>query len=385
MKATSPESDLSFRPSLGVAGALVVYGIVLSLVGGAAGAASLAPEAYYRALQEDQFVEWATFWAFLGAAAVFLSTAIRGVRPAGGRTWFLLGLTLFCVVVACEEISWGQRLIGFRAPDYFQERNYQQELNLHNVVATSLRKLALKILIAAYGLVLPVVSLFDRVRVRFERWGLFAPPPALAPLFLGALVLYEHYPWRFTGELVELVLGVLFLISALAMRFGTLAGRSLSGRNVVWRLTGVMTVLSVLGMTSALASDRLIVGDPRLVTLASLEVEALRMDLQRLVDAESDRPPVRCGVHKRLLTFVEKYEETSLMRGRFSALGDQYRSSDRARYFLDPWNSPYWIRQVCEEDEPWQLTVYSFGPNRRRDSVSGHLLPDDVGVQVTAR
>lgn len=33
-----------------------------------------------------------------------------------------------------EEISWGQRIVGFESPDYFQTNNDQQEFTFHNLV-----------------------------------------------------------------------------------------------------------------------------------------------------------------------------------------------------------------------------------------------------------
>jgi hypothetical protein len=55
----------------------------------------------------------------------------------------------------------------------------------------------------------------------------------------------------------------------------------------------------------------------------------------------------------------------------------------RAEYFLDPWNSPYWIRAQCSKDRSRvSVYVYSFGPNRRRDSDLWQIVDDDVGAYV---
>ena len=80
-------------------------------------------------------------------------------------------LALFCLGVAGEEISWGQRLFGFKPPDVFLERNYQQELNLHNVLMkdTGLGfALASKHLVMAialgYGLLWPLLVRLSPLR-----------------------------------------------------------------------------------------------------------------------------------------------------------------------------------------------------------------------------
>ena len=38
---------------------------------------------------------------------------------------------------------------------------------------------------------------------------------------------------------------------------------------------------------------------------------------------------------------------------------------DRRGYLLDPWSNPYWI---LKEKGSARVVIYSFGPNRRRDT-----------------
>ena len=55
---------------------------------------------------------------------------------------------------------------------------------------------------------------------------------------------------------------------------------------------------------------------------------------------------------------------------------------DRQGYFLDPWNNPYWLLTDRDEDKVY---IYSFGPNRRRDSDTHPLEEwegDDIGIFV---
>ena len=76
----------------------------------------LAPDFYYSSVQEDEYLEWATFWSFALAAGCFVFAAAqrRGERI---WPWFPLGLAAFCGVVAMEEISWGQRLLAEAGDD----------------------------------------------------------------------------------------------------------------------------------------------------------------------------------------------------------------------------------------------------------------------------
>ena len=93
--------------------------------------------------------------------------------------------------------------------------------------------------------------------------------------------------------------------------------------------------------------------------------------------------PVRCNLSKRLYSFVEQYDAGYLMRGRFAALVRQGLPEQRAEFLIDPWNYPYWIRSRCTKDRSKRrVFVYSFGPNRRRDSTRWELLKDDVGLYL---
>ena len=62
---------------------------------------------------------------------------------------------------------------------------------------------------------------------------------------------------------------------------------------------------------------------------------------------------------------------------------EQGLPEERAEFFLDPWNSPYWVGLEINDDVTYGLLmVYSFGPNRIRDSTDWDVLGDDVGAIV---
>ena len=173
---------------------------------------------YYLSVQEDEYLEWSSFWAFSLAAVAFFRKAAVFRHATRTFPWFLYGIALFCFIVAMEEISWGQRLLGYRPPTYFLEFNYQQEFNFHNVVETDYRKLALMLVIAGYGIVLPLAARFSYLKGWLKRLGIVAPTIALLPAFVAAFLTYFLYPWSHSGEWVELMLGMNFLFSAMLMR-----------------------------------------------------------------------------------------------------------------------------------------------------------------------
>ena len=142
------------------AASIVANLLIIGVYAGAAALYALDRDAYYLSVQEDQALEWSTVWAFVAASVIYVLVA-RQLRTAGKPIWLALALVAFCLLVALEEISWGQRLFGYQPPVYFLEYNYQQEFNFHNVVETDYRKLALTLIIAGYGVVLPLAAQFS--------------------------------------------------------------------------------------------------------------------------------------------------------------------------------------------------------------------------------
>lgn len=335
------------------------------------------PDVYYAVVQEDEVLEWSTFWAFLLSAVAFGAAARRYHAYESRFPWYLVAVSAFCFVVAMEEISWLQRVAGYRPPDYFLEHNFQQEFNFHNVVDTEYRKLALTAVIVGYGIVLPLLSLPAALRRLLARLGVVAPSILLLPAFAGTAYLYIDYPLGHSGEWVEMMLGLGFLFSALPMleRFSGRARRS-DDRVVATRPALIAFVVACgLGLATAALSRAGRDSDPAIVQAASVEVRALAADF------EAGRARSRCNLHKRVYTFVEEYGQSGLYDGSFAALTMQGLPESRAAFFLDPWNSPYWIRDRCEGGQR-HVFVYSFGPDRKRNSTRTELLGDDIGVLI---
>ena len=338
---------------------------------------STTSDFYYQSVQEDEYVEWASFWAFLAAGGVFVLAAMRQRSATGKLPWFLVGVALFCVFVALEEISWGQRVVAYRPPVYFLEHNFQQELNIHNVVRSSLRKLALKGVILGYGVLLPLISMVPAMARRLSQLAVTGAPIALAPSFLATFILYSWYPWSFSGEWVELMLGLGFFLSALFCvdAYGSSRRPFFGSRHPIVVLILGWTLVVGLGFLTAASSRHLRGTHPDNVEAARSETQALVRDF-----LEQKQLP-KCGLHKRLYTYKEEYDKPFLLRGTFSRLTRQGLPKARADFLLDPWNSPYWLRSRCR-DSRVSVFVYSFGPNRRRDSTRWEIVEDDVGGYI---
>jgi hypothetical protein len=299
--------------------------------------------------QEDGTIEWATFVAFAMAAG-WLVVVVRKISPS----WWYQGacflLAAFCLVVAAEEISWGQRLFGFKPPEVFLERNFQQEMNIHNVL---MNERGLGFALESKHLVMAIVlgfcvawPLLVRTK-RFETFAPLAPPFALAPLGLGVFAAEVTYAVELTGEGAELIAGLIFLASALV------AVRPRPRTVVVW-----LAAPLVVGLLLSQVMTRIMFGsDEEGTRIAAAELALLEQDvIAGATDKLLDK-----NVHKRVYTSTRD-GYLRLAGGAF--LEGQELRRDRRGYFLDPWNNPYWVHYNKKSRTG---ALYSFGPNRRRD------------------
>lgn len=310
-----------------------------------------SPGRYYDLLQEDRVVEWATVGLFLAAGCIRLITAIRRRRA------FDALVALFCIFVAGEEFSWGQRLLGVQAPEYFLANNYQQEVNLHNLPQWFVQpKWVLIAALAGYGLLLPLLSSWRKTGRLLRLTGATTSPVQLAPWFIASVLLLVWYPLTLTGEWVELLAGSLFLVSA-----------KLPSR-LLWIMMAVATVFgyTMTRVSDTLARDR----NASQLLCAKLEVQGLVDDITFGDGATDDLRSLEF-VHKRLWTAInEGYLNGELSRKFDSASCEGIASQNleiRRQYGVDPWGSPYWLSVEKISGNEQLVVVYSFGPNRRRD------------------
>lgn len=182
---------------------LVAAGVVAGLV------YAIAPEQLERVAQEDGPVEYGQALAFLAGAVFFF---VRAARRRGRDLWGLvLGLGLF--LVAGEEISWGQRLLGIETPEGLRESNVQGEFNLHNIdgIHQNVRALGMLVVVGLFVLI-PLARLGWARLARLEaRLGIPPVPLWAIPLALVALA-FMLVPRVLSGEVFELdEVGELFI------------------------------------------------------------------------------------------------------------------------------------------------------------------------------
>jgi hypothetical protein len=179
---------------------------------------------------EDGLLEWAQFAFAVGIA--LLSFLIARLRRRSGHPWqavLFIVIGLGFIFVAGEEISWGQRLLGFETPEDLRNVNVQGETTLHNI-GDSLKLFNLALLAASlYAIVAgPIARRFGFANRRADAELLFLPPLVLMPEFafmaifriwrFGATSSSSYFITRIS-ELAEfLFYGAVFLFLLLAFR-----------------------------------------------------------------------------------------------------------------------------------------------------------------------
>ena len=348
---------------------LLVHLAVLGWIAAMLVFAYRAPDRYAAAMQEDRVVEWWTALLFASAAVVRITLAVRERRVIDG----LIGL--FCLFVAGEEFSWGQRLFGFTPPVPFLAHNTQQEFNLHNFAEVFGRpKWVLAASLLGFGVLLPAATFTRWGRSLAHRLGATAPPLAITPWLVASVALLIVYPVEFTGEWVECLAGFLFLASA------TLPLVRL------WSIVGA-TLLAAEALT--FMSARRAADDPQRVACACAEVEGM-LEGALADTAARDQLLLDGVIHKRVWTAAQDgYLELADMRSFQEATCAGPSGMDaqaRRQYAVDPWGTAYWIKTVRTGTDDRRVLVYSFGPNRRRDGDADEAGPtraDDIVAERT--
>ncbi len=139
--------------------------------------------------REDGPIEWIQVVAVVIAAALAARVAAR-LRWASERGWVLgyAGLAVLLAVVAAEELSWGQRLLGLPTPEWLAWRNVQHEITAHNLpgVARALTRAADVLLVAVAGCA--IVRRWPRRRAQaWPQAALWAVPLWLVPWLVASM------------------------------------------------------------------------------------------------------------------------------------------------------------------------------------------------------
>jgi hypothetical protein len=136
---------------------------------------------------------------FLGGVG-FLVAAKRSeyLRSRNARAVYIFMIlwAMICFVCSGEEISWGQRILGFDTPEQIKALNAQEELTFHNLYAiaeTGGTYRMLSIFILGTGLFIPAIASTASGLRLARRWGFPVAPWVLLPAFVGAYLFGVYY------------------------------------------------------------------------------------------------------------------------------------------------------------------------------------------------
>ena len=179
-----------------------------------------APSVLAGSTVEDGVVEYLTAALFLAATVAFSAAALVGAA----RMPWALPLAAACFLVAGEEVSWGQRLLGVGTPDALAEVNVQGETNLHNIegVHDVVRGVSVVVLVTLFAL-LPLAARHVRAVRRLVDALRFPVPPLLAGGLVLAGVAFMAAPRILSGAVIfsldevgELYVAAAWLVFALS-------------------------------------------------------------------------------------------------------------------------------------------------------------------------
>jgi len=146
--------------------------------------------------------------------------------------WILL-VTLACIYIAGEEISWGQQLVGWGTPEWVKEVNDQHETNLHNTSSWFDQKprFLFEFLVFIGGIYLPLKRKLQDINLPRDSWQYWVCPTMVC-LPAAALAILSRVPERIktlfdmseniidirTSEVQELYFAIFLMIYLLSIR-----------------------------------------------------------------------------------------------------------------------------------------------------------------------
>lgn len=216
----SPTDQILF----GLMNATLLFTLAYSVLG-----MNLQYEAGFGA--EDGPVEYGTAICLFLSCLILMGQAVRTARFSGASSLCLVLYSAAFLFGAGEEISWGQRIIGWETTGFFAEHNLQNETTLHNLafgdeqLTKSIFGSYLTVAILLYLVVLPllysrvplVARLVDRTMLPLPsaRHGITAVG---ASLVIGVLATVSR-KWEAYEFIFSLLTMSIFLHPANAHRF----------------------------------------------------------------------------------------------------------------------------------------------------------------------
>jgi len=174
---------------------------------------------------EGGFVETVQAVFYFILAAIFFRLSLMIARDKGCRRATKIvyyGFTALFLLIAVEEISWGQGIIGFDTPRTLEEHNYQEETTIHNLggywngAFFYLYSISVTAVVFVVGMLLPALKdRFNNVKTFLDMNRIPIPQPELVFGFvIGSLFIYKDDNIFF--HLLALVTGTIVMAAVLS-------------------------------------------------------------------------------------------------------------------------------------------------------------------------
>lgn len=164
--------------------------------------------------RQDGVVSWIQVVFLTSAGILFFIVSYKRKISKTSGAWLSFLAGLFCLLVMLEEISYGQRIIGYESPYYFHRHNVHREVNIHNlIIFDNALDIAALLIYLVWCVLLPLLIVFKNDwKNILTNAGFFILPKyiavfCIAGLFLefGLRSLYRGYHAG-NNEILELYL-----------------------------------------------------------------------------------------------------------------------------------------------------------------------------------
>ena len=134
--------------------------------------------------QEDGLIEYASAFTFLGCSVISIVLAFK-LKDIPNRFTVHIAFAILFFMCFGEELSWGQRILGFEVSDNIKQINVQGEFNIHNMFGYLADELFI-LGVLTYGFIMPTLTRYHFFwRHLFDKLGL---PIATTGLSIGFLI-----------------------------------------------------------------------------------------------------------------------------------------------------------------------------------------------------
>lgn len=200
---------------------------------------------------EGGLFEWGSFFiAFtisgFALLVYFHSRGNRIFRPARRR--FIMVIAIVAYLVAMEEISWGQRILGFESNSFFSANNYQQETNFHNLISGEYLNLGIYAFIYIFFIFLPLIVYFKPDLGRNSpsirgKVAIYLPSLHNMLMFCFASSLQAYFLPRTLADTISLWLALLIILILLVSR------KKYRNGFLIWHLLLVLMACAVFAVS----------------------------------------------------------------------------------------------------------------------------------------